>query len=277
MRTDTAPFDNNDVRLALKYALDREALLKTVLRGHGAVGNDHPISPANYYHASELPQRTYDPDKAKFHLKKAGLTSLSVDLSAADAAFAGAVDAAVLYREHAAVAGIEINVVREPNDGYWSNVWMNKPWGMCYWGGRPTEDWMFSTSYAAGASWNDSFWNHERFNKLLLLARAELDETHLRREMYVEMQSHRERRRRRRSPAVQQLRVRDERCDRARGARWQLGPGRRQAHRTLVVRLSVESIRCNRGIPGPAPAGPGLLLRASPRRRVRGITAPPAG
>ena len=187
MRTDTAPFDNNDVRLALKYALDREALLKTVLRGHGAVGNDHPISPANYYHASELPQRTYDPDKAKFHLKKAGLTSLSVDLSAADAAFAGAVDAAVLYREHAAVAGIEINVVREPNDGYWSNVWMNKPWGMCYWGGRPTEDWMFSTSYAAGASWNDSFWNHERFNKLLLLARAELDETH-RREMYVEMQ-----------------------------------------------------------------------------------------
>ena len=43
----------------------------------------------------ELPQRVYDPDKAKFHLKQAGLDSLSVDLSAADAAFAGAVDAAV--------------------------------------------------------------------------------------------------------------------------------------------------------------------------------------
>ena len=188
MRTDTAPFDNNDVRLALKYALDREALLKTVLRGHGTVGNDHPISPANHFHASELPQRTYDPDKAKFHLQQAGLSTLSVDLSAADAAFAGAVDAAVLYKEHAAPIGIEINVVREPNDGYWSNVWMNKPWGMCYWGGRPTEDWMFSTAYAAGAAWNDSFWEHERFNKLLLLARAELDQA-LRREMYVEMQT----------------------------------------------------------------------------------------
>ena len=65
MRTDTPPFDDNHVRLALKYALDREALLKTVLRGHGTVGNDHPISPANQYHASELPQREYDPDKAK--------------------------------------------------------------------------------------------------------------------------------------------------------------------------------------------------------------------
>ena len=187
MRTDTAPFDNNDVRLALKYGVDREALLQNVLRGHGVVGNDHPIGLSNRYHAGELPQRSYDPDKAKFHLKKAGMSNLKVDLSAADAAFAGAVDAAVLYKEHAAKAGIDINVVREPNDGYWSNVWMKKGWSAVYWGGRPTEDWMFSTAYAAGADWNDSFWTHDKFNKLLLTARSELDDAK-RREMYVEMQ-----------------------------------------------------------------------------------------
>jgi peptide/nickel transport system substrate-binding protein len=79
-------------------------------------------------------------------------------------------------------------VVREPNDGYWSNVWMAKPWCMCYWGGRPTEDWMFSTAYAASATWNDTFWKHGRFNKLLLEARTELNEAK-RREMYVEMQT----------------------------------------------------------------------------------------
>ena len=188
MRTDMSPFDNNHVRMALKLGLDRNALLETVLRGHGAVGNDHPISPANQYHASELPQREYDPDKARWHVQQAGLGSLSVDLSAADAAFAGAVDAAVLYKEHAARAGIEINVVREPNDGYWSAVWMKKGWVMCYWGGRPTEDWMFSTAYSEGAAWNDTFWKHDRFNQLLLLARAELDDAR-RRAMYVEMQS----------------------------------------------------------------------------------------
>jgi peptide/nickel transport system substrate-binding protein len=188
MRTDTPPFDNNDVRLALKLALDRKAMLQTVLRGHGVPGNDHPIGRSNRYHADDLPQREYDIDKAKFHLKKSGLGSLKVDLSAADAAFAGAVDAAVLYREHAAKAGIEINVVREPNDGYWSNVWLKKPWCAVYWSGRPTEDWMFSTAYAAGAPWNDSFWEHERFNKLLIEARAELDESK-RRAMYVEMQT----------------------------------------------------------------------------------------
>ncbi|MFQ5773662.1 MAG: ABC transporter substrate-binding protein [Kiloniellaceae bacterium] len=187
MRTDTPPFDNNDVRLALKFAVDREALLQSVLRGHGVLGNDHPIGRSNFYYASDLPQRKYDPDKAKFHLKKAGLSSLKVDLSAADAAFAGAVDAAVLYREHAKKAGIDINVVREPNDGYWSNVWMKKPWCAVYWGGRPTEDWMFSTAYAEGVPWNDTYWKHDRFNKLLKLARAELNQAK-RREMYVEMQ-----------------------------------------------------------------------------------------
>jgi peptide/nickel transport system substrate-binding protein len=46
---------------------------------------------------------------------------------------------------------------------------------------------MFSVSYAEDASWNDSNWKHERFNKLLKEARAELNEAK-RREMYVEMQ-----------------------------------------------------------------------------------------
>ncbi len=187
MRTDTAPFDDNNVRLALKYAVDRQEMVQKILRGHGVLGNDHPIGRSQRYFASELPQREYDIDKAKFHLKKAGLSSLKIDLSAADAAFAGAVDAAVLYKESEAKAGIEINVVREPNDGYWSNVWMVKPFSAVYWGGRPTEDWMFSIEYAADAKWNDAFWKHDRFNELLKAARAELDETE-RRAMYVEMQ-----------------------------------------------------------------------------------------
>jgi len=187
MLCDRAPYDNNEVRLAMKYAIDREQQVKTILRGYGIVGNDHPISPANRYHASELEQRQYDPDKAKFHLKKAGVANAAFRLHTADAAFEGAVDAAVLYKENAAKAGINIEVVREPNDGYWSNVWMKKPWCAVFWGGRPTEDWMFSTAYAEDASWNDTFWKNKRFNELLIAARAELDEKK-RRDMYVEMQ-----------------------------------------------------------------------------------------
>jgi peptide/nickel transport system substrate-binding protein len=187
MLTDLSPYDNNNVRLALKHAIDREQVLKTVYRGHGMVGNDHPITPANRYYASDLPTREYDPDKARHYIKKAGLEDHTFNLHAADVVFPGTVDIALLYKEHAAKAGININVVREPNDGYWSNVWMKKDWCFSYWYGRPAEDWMFSTTYAEGASWNEAHWKHERFNKLLKEARAELNEAK-RREMYVEMQ-----------------------------------------------------------------------------------------
>ena len=187
MITTNAPFDNNDIRLALKYAVNREELVQKILRGYGSPGNDSPITPANRFFDKSIPQREFDPDKAKFHLKKAGLSSLSVKLSAANAAYEGAVDAATLWSESAKQCGIDIQVVREPNDGYWSNVWLKKDWSMCFWGGRPTEDLMFTVAYSEGAAWNDSYWSHDRFNKLLTEARAELNEN-LRREMYGEMQ-----------------------------------------------------------------------------------------
>ncbi len=181
------PFTNNNIRLALKWGINRQQMVDTILSGYGAVGNDHPIGRSNRFFAEELEQREFDPDQARHYLREAGLDSLDLSLSASDAAFGGAVDAAVLFSETAAQAGININVVREPSDGYWSNVWMVKPFAAVYWGGRPTEDWMFSTAYAAGAAWNDGFWEHERFNQLLAEARSELDEAK-RREMYVEMQ-----------------------------------------------------------------------------------------
>lgn len=178
MRVDNAPFDNYDLRMAVKLSVDREQLVKKILLGHGALGNDHPISTANPYHNSSLAQRSYDPDKARFHLKKAGMEGIKLDLSTSDAAFAGAVDAALLMKDSAAKAGLNINVVREPKDGYWSNVWNKKPWSACYWSGRPTEDWMFSAAYTAGGEWNDTAWHTgakaDRFNKLVVQARAEL-------------------------------------------------------------------------------------------------------
>jgi len=189
MMSHQAPFDNNDLRLALKYAINREEMLQKILKGQGELGNDSPVGPANIYQATkeELPQRPYDPEQAKHHLKKAGMEGISLQLHLADTAFEGAVDAGQLYTESAKAAGINIEIVREPNDGYWSNVWLKKPWVGSYWGGRPTEDWVFSQIYSSGADWNESFWEHEKFNKLLIEARGELDPKK-RRALYVEMQ-----------------------------------------------------------------------------------------
>ncbi|PSM15815.1 peptide ABC transporter substrate-binding protein [Nitratireductor sp. StC3] len=182
-----SPFDNNDARLALKYAVDREELVEKILRGYGKVGNDNPIAPSIKYAIQPEPVHGYDPDRARYHLKKAGLSSMRVDLSASDAAFPGAVDAAILMQSSAKKCGIDINVIREAADGYWSNVWMKKPWCMSYFRGRPTIDWMMSMVYYSKAAWNDTFWENTRFDDLLGKARVETNEAR-RGEMYAEIQ-----------------------------------------------------------------------------------------
>ncbi len=187
MLVDVPPFDNPDVRLALKWAMDREEIAKKIFLGHASPGNDNPISPAVKFSINPEPVYHFDADKAKFHLKKAGLSSLKVEMNLSDAAFNGCVDTGVLYQASAAKCGIEINVVKEAADSYWDVVWLKKPFSASYWSGRPTCDWMFTTVYAAGAAWNETKWANPRFNELLVAARAETDEKK-RGGMYAEMQ-----------------------------------------------------------------------------------------
>ena len=190
MRLDVEPFDNYDLRMALKHSINRQELLDKILLGHGVVGNDIPVSSAMPFLTTELAQREFNADKAAEHYKKSGHSG-TIQLSASDAAFAGAVDAAQLIAASAKEAGIDIEVVREPNDGYWSNVWNKKGWCACYWGGRPTQDWMYSAAYTADTEWNDTAWKDTeaaiRFNDLVASARSETDESK-RQSLYFEAQ-----------------------------------------------------------------------------------------
>lgn len=185
MHVTTDPFSNYDLRMALKLGVDREQLLKQVLGGYGQVGNDFPINSSYALFPKDIPQRPYDPDRAKYHYKRSGHSG-TILLRTSDAAFAGAEDAAVLYQQQVARAGIKVQVRREPADGYWSDVWNKQPFCVSYWGGRPTQDQMYSVAYESDAPWNDTRWFRPRFDELLIAARTELDEAK-RAEMYREM------------------------------------------------------------------------------------------
>jgi len=183
-----APFNDVNVRLAIKHAIDREQLLQTAFRGFGQLGNDHPIPHAHKFFNADLEQKAYDPDKAKFYLNQAGLSDLKIQLSASEAAFPGAVDAAAIFRVAAAKAGIDVQIKREPVDGYWDNVWMQAPFCMSYRGGRATVDQALAIAYASNSSQNDTNWREARFDSLLLEARGSLDENR-RREIYHDLQT----------------------------------------------------------------------------------------
>jgi len=182
MFCDTAPFDNADLRMALKLAMDREEMLDKILRGYGEVGNDMPVNKAYPLFSDDIEQRKFDPEKAAELYKKSGHSG-SILLRTSDVAFPGAVDAAQLYQQSCAKAGIKIEIKREPGDGYWSEVWNKQPFSLSYWGGRATQDQMYSTAYISSADWNDTRWKRPEFDKMVITARGELDQDK-RKQMY---------------------------------------------------------------------------------------------
>lgn len=181
------PYTSNDIRLAMKYGIDRQKIVDTVYKGFATIGNDTTIAPSNKYYAKSVPQRTYDPDKAAFYFKKAGMANAKLDLQVSEGAFSGATDAAVLYQEAMKKAGIDLNVQRVSGDGYWDNVWLKAPFCAVYWGGRPTIDNQLSQTFLSTANWNDTAWKRPEFDKVVIAARAELDDAK-RHEMYDEAQ-----------------------------------------------------------------------------------------
>ena len=184
MQSNTAPFDNNDVRMALKYGINRQEMVDKILFGYGSVGNDTPIN-SSYPLFTEFEQREFDPDKAKFHMEKAGHAG-EILLRTSENSFPGAPDASALFQQSMASAGLKLDIKREPNDGYWSEVWNAQPFCTSYWGGRPTQDQMFTTAYLSTADWNDTRFNNEQFDQMLVAARGELDNAK-RKQMYADM------------------------------------------------------------------------------------------
>ncbi|MGW1345796.1 ABC transporter substrate-binding protein [Kribbella sp. NPDC002412] len=109
MKCDQPPFDNPDVRLAFKLLADRQRLVDVVLAGRGAVGNDL-FGKGYQYYPDGLPQRERDVEQAKALLKKAGLANKEVEIFTADAS-AGFVEAATLFAEQVAEAGVKLKVI----------------------------------------------------------------------------------------------------------------------------------------------------------------------
>jgi peptide/nickel transport system substrate-binding protein len=182
----TAPGNNDDFVLGMKYIQDRERIVKRILKGKGSLGNDTPVSPAHGKDwCSELPQRQYDPDKAKFHFKKSGISS--AELYVAPVA-GGIEDICLTAQANCAKIGFDLKLKKVPTDGYWGAVWMKEPLNVVTWNMRPTANIQMGIQFAPGASWNDTFWDNARLGELLSLSLAETDPAK-RHAMFCEMQT----------------------------------------------------------------------------------------
>ena len=124
------PGNNPDFVLAMKHLMPRKAMLRKILKGQGALGNDHPVGPTFDMHCESLALREQDLDKAKFHLQKSGITEAQVDTS--DAAVGG-IDMCILAQAEAQKIGLNLKVNRTASDGYWGAVYRKTPFFMSTW------------------------------------------------------------------------------------------------------------------------------------------------
>ncbi|MGF6767036.1 MULTISPECIES: ABC transporter substrate-binding protein [Paraburkholderia] len=188
MRRDNTITGNPDFVEGMKYLFDREQIRTAVFRGYAVIGNDQPIPPGHRYYFAGLPQRPYDPDKAKFHLQKAGAVGLTLPPIYATSDANGSIEMAEMMQLTAQKIGVNLAVNRVPADGYWSNHWMKHPLGFGSINPRPSADVLFTQFFKSDAPWNESGWKNPQFDQLLITARAETDDAK-RKQMYADMQT----------------------------------------------------------------------------------------
>jgi peptide/nickel transport system substrate-binding protein len=177
-RFDMDPFKDNRARLAAKLSVDRPALVQTAYFGLGVIGNDQfgKNGPPVYYDRG-LPQRHYDPEKAKFLLKQAGYPDgIDVELNLAPTCGCEGPPGVVLtaaqaWQQQAKAAGIRFNIKQSTNLNQWNLL--SFPFSATWWSpGVPFVYYYFTNPKKTG--YNEG-WVHPDWDKKYFKALAEQD------------------------------------------------------------------------------------------------------
>jgi peptide/nickel transport system substrate-binding protein len=190
MRSDQPPFNNPQVRKALKLTLDRKIVVENILGGHGAVGNDQSLPPNNPFYNAGVKAPARDIAKAKQLLKDAGYADgLKATLYTSDARV-GMLPLALLTQQMAKEAGFDLSIQNVPWDVFLNTVWEKRPFYINNWFARPTTDTSITPFFVTrdkGGSLNDYYYSNPEVDRLLLAAQGELN-AQKRKELYGQAQ-----------------------------------------------------------------------------------------
>jgi peptide/nickel transport system substrate-binding protein len=180
MRVDVAPFSDVRVRQAIAYGIDRQKLNQTLLKGTGQIGNDHafaPIFPSSPP-AGAVPQREYDPAKAKALLAQAGHgNGLTVTLTTID--FEDIPQLGVLLQDQLKAVGVNVKLNQMTQSAFFGSgknqPWLSLPMDIVYWASRGAPSQTIAPAYLSTASESSTHWKNKAFDALIAQFDAEVD------------------------------------------------------------------------------------------------------
>jgi peptide/nickel transport system substrate-binding protein len=185
MNTREGNFADKRTRQAIALGLDRQAIIDTVLRGKGDLGNDHPIAPIYDFFDAAQPQRTRDVEKAKALLAETGKTGMTVTLNCVDLQEIG--KTGEIVQSQLKEIGLDVKLNVESSDTFytkWCKVYdsTNEPagcdggeeFGIVDYGNRATPDVYLVKAYSTG-EWNSAHFINEEFNAAVTAYQAALD------------------------------------------------------------------------------------------------------
>lgn len=174
MNTQKAPFTDPVVMQALRLAVDRQALIDQVYSGYATLGNDY-FSPFDPLYDKDLPQRSYDPEKAKSLLEGAGYTlPVAIELWGTDNTPTSSRQNEVLVTQ-AKAAGFDITFNHVDSATFYGDAYGTYPLSLSYWGFLGIFD-QAAFTITATAPYNSSHWTNPAYDELFTKAIQTVDD-----------------------------------------------------------------------------------------------------
>jgi peptide/nickel transport system substrate-binding protein len=187
MRVDQPPFNDVNVRQAMRLLVDRPQMIDSALDGYGVVANDlfSPYDP-DFDHSLVRPAQG-DIQQAKFLLKRAGHEGLTVSLTTSAVA-TGTVAMATVLAAQAKAAGVTVRLSNVPAGTFFGPNYLKWPFAQDYYNYYPYLA-QVAESMLTASPFNETHTGNARYTSLYNQANATASPS-LRKEIIAEMQNY---------------------------------------------------------------------------------------
>jgi peptide/nickel transport system substrate-binding protein len=167
------PFDNVNVRKAIKYATGQQEMLDGI-DGNGSLGYHHNVAPIHKLFADDIDDpftREAKPDEARSLLEDEGYsgdTLLELPKLIYSKATPEKETHAQIFQQQMSEAGIEFDLELVTSDTWLTDYWnQDEPWYFSSWGPRAIGSTVMNLAFRSGANWNSARYENSEFDTVL--------------------------------------------------------------------------------------------------------------